>query len=110
MSKNNWLIVALLTVMTEKLETDVNMDYIIRAVKIYAHITAWDAFQLKLQSFQSNNTDSNSLSLFSPFTETAHQWIGIIPMPARLCGYFNWYAAMFYTLINPNWVPIQRNT
>lgn len=39
-SKNNWLIVALLTVMTEKLETDVNMDYIIRAVKIYAHITA----------------------------------------------------------------------
>lgn len=39
-SKNNWLIVALLTVMTEKPETDVNKDYIILPAKIYAHVTA----------------------------------------------------------------------
>lgn len=62
-----------LKVMTEKPETDVNKDYITPPTEIYAHETARDAFQLKLQSFQSNHTDSNSLSLFSPCTETARQ-------------------------------------
>lgn len=78
-----------LKVMTERPETDVNKDYITPAAETYAHITARDALPLKVQSFQSNNADSNSLSLFSPCTETAHQRISVIPMPGRLCGYFN---------------------
>lgn len=53
-----------LNVITEKPETDVNKDYITLPAEIYTHITARDAFQLKLQSFQSINTDNNNLSLF----------------------------------------------
>lgn len=90
-----------LKVMTETPKSDVNKDYITLPAETYTNITARDAFQLKLRSFQSINAVSNSLSLFSPCT--ASEWISVILLPARLCGYFSWYAAMFYTLIKPNW-------